>query len=67
METLNPWDELFRSLGRSVQSIGTMLMDTGRHKESLQSVEQLTNLRDDLTAAAATIDKRIDSLKEGNQ
>lgn len=62
METLNPWDELLKTLGNDVEKIAKVLKD-----DQPVSLDHLEVLSENLKRCADVLDKRILSLKEENQ
>lgn len=62
METLNPWDELLKTLGKDVEKIAKVLKD-----DQPVSLDHLEVLSENLKRCADVLDKRILSLKEENQ
>lgn len=63
MESLAPWDELLRTVGRNVEDTGKTL----RNLDVSLSIEELENLSGSLKNCATVLDQRIDSLKEEDQ
>lgn len=67
METLTPWNELLSLAGKTLEDTGRMLRGQGRKEPRVWSIDELTDLRDTLTAIASVLDRRINSLKEENR